>query len=189
VSVVGCGGVLCSLLSPFLADRQDSDRGFAARLSADGQRFLARSPQGFVQIWDVESCQELSEPLWHQATTWATQAAWSPDGARILTLDNDGIARVWDLPETAAADSAPLADLAEAAGGLAVDSTGSAAPLPDPVARLNDLRALRARANPPGRPPALALQVIRWFFADPAARTLSPFSTLQAHEPAPGPPP
>jgi WD40 repeat protein len=177
VSDVASGRLLCALLIPFLADPHDKDTAFAASLSADGKRLVARSPEGLAQIWDVESCQELSEPLWHQASSWVTYARFSPEGSHLLTLDNDGSARVWDLPETAAADSELLADLAEAVAGLAVDPTGNAVPLSDQVDRLAQLRARAAR---PDREPSLAREVLRWFFAPPAARTLSPFSSINA---------
>lgn len=179
VSDVESARVLCPLLMPpgGSSDRAGGFSRFSASISADGQRLLAFSPEGLAQVWDVESCRQLSEPLWQPPPSRATWTGFSPDGARAMTIDDQGIARVWDLPEAAAADSEPLADLAEAAGGYAVDETGNAVPVRDQVARLARLRARAARA---GNEPTLALRVMRWFFADPADLTLSPFSEIKA---------
>jgi WD40 repeat protein len=179
VSDVESGRVLCQWLMP-PAGPADTELGFSwfsASISADGRRLLAFSPEGLAQIWDVESCRQLSEPLWQPPPSRVTYTRFSPDGSRAITLDDQGIARVWDLPEAAAADSEPLADLAEAVGGYAVDQAGNAVPVQDQVAHLDRLRARAAR---PVNEPALALRVLRWFFAEPAARTLSPFSAIKA---------
>jgi WD40 repeat protein len=172
------GRVLCRLHVTSLADPLDAEAGFAATISADGRRILSRSPEGWAQVWDLEACQELSEPLW-QPEGWVRDARFSADGARILAVDGKGLARVWDLPETSPADSAPLAELAEAVGGFAVDETGDAVPIADPVARLQRLRAASARA---GSDPGLVWKLMRWFFADPAARAISPFSSVKLSE-------
>jgi WD40 repeat protein len=185
VREVASGRLLCRIHLPSEADPLAAEAPDVADLSPDGKRFLARSPEGFAQVWDVESCQQLTEPLWHPLPrSWVASDRFSPDGARILTVDNDGSARVWDLPATSTADSAALADLAEAVGGFAVDAAGNTAPVEHPVERLDRLRASAAR--PPGES-RIAHQVMRWFFTAPDAITLSPFSSIRisAHS---GPP-
>jgi WD40 repeat protein len=185
------GKVLCRLHFHSRADKPDADQrdaeakkrdaeaGFAAKISADGKRVVSRSPDGWAQVWDVEACQPLSEPLW-QPQSWVKEARFSADGSRILTIDSEGFARVWEVPETTPADSAPLADLAEAVGGFAVDASGNAVPVADPVERLARLRAASARAGNGHEEGSLAMKVMRWLFADPAARTLSPFVNVKA---------
>jgi len=169
------GKVLCRLHIPTLADPLDAEAGVAAAISADGRRILSRSPEGWAEVWDLEACQQLSESLW-QPGSWVRDAGFSDDGARILTVDDKGFARVWEMPETSAADSGPLAEAAEAVGGFEVDESGNAVPIAEPVARLQQLRAASARA---GGNPGLVWKVMRWLFADPATRTISPFSSVR----------
>ncbi len=176
VSEVGSGRVLCQGQGYSQSSDEDPEP-FAASIGPRSKRFLARSPEGLAQVWDVESCRPLSEPLWHGEATRVTYARFSPGGGRILTLDNLGTARLWDLPETVAADSEPLADLAEAVSGFAVDLTGNVVPVTDQIALLDHLRA---RAKLPDAAPSLALQTVRWFFTDAANLTVSPFSTVRA---------
>ena len=178
VWAVADGKVLCRLHVPPLADPLDAEAGFAAAISADGRRILSRSQEGWAQVWDAEGCQPLSEPLW-QPESWVRDARFSGDGSRILTVDGTGFARVWTLPETSPADSARLAELAEAVGGFAVDESGNAVPIADPIARLQRLRAASARS---GSDPGLVWKLMRWFFADPAARAISPFSSVKLPE-------
>ncbi len=185
VREVANGRLLCRIQLPSQAYPPVSETPFVAELSASGERFLARSAEDLAQVWDVDSCHQLSEPLWHPLSkAWVTRASFSPDGSRVVTVDNDGTLRVWDLPETSSADSAALADLAEAVGGFAVDDAGNAVPVEHPVERLTRLRASAAR---PAGGSKLVGQVVRWFFADPGALTLSPFSSIKVSA-APAPP-
>jgi WD40 repeat protein len=179
VSEVENGKVLCRLHVHSLADPLDAEARFTARISADGKRVLSRSPEGWAQVWDVEACQQVGEPLW-QPGGWVREARFSADGSRILTIDGRSFARVWEVPETTPADSAPLADLAEAVAGFAVDASGNAVPIDDPVGRLERLRAASARAGNGHEEGSLTMKVMRWLFADPAARTLSPFVNVKA---------
>ncbi len=177
VREIANGRLLCRIQLASQVYPPVAETPFVAELSADGQRFLARSADGFAQVWDVDSCHQLAEPLWHAPPQgWVTRATFSPDGSRVMTVDNDGTVRVWDQPETSSADSTALADLAEAVGGFAVDDAGNAVPVDHPVERLARLRASAAR---PAGMSNLAGQVVRWFFADPGTLTLSPFSTIK----------
>jgi WD40 repeat protein len=164
---VGAGKVICRLLIPGSAGTR---AGFSARISPDGFRLLARSADNLAQLWDPETCRPLSESL--QQPHPVTDAQFSADGASILTVSQDGL-RVWTLPAGSAEDSAPLADLAEAVGGFTLDEEGAVVPVLDVAARLARLRAQGGRVE--GEPP-IARQIIRWFLAAPAARTISPFS-------------
>jgi WD40 repeat protein len=168
------GQTLCEFHLPLLTG---SDLRFTSSISADGRKLLTRSAEGLAQISDAGSCQWLTQPLWQPLPSQVRSASFSPDGERVLTLDNQDVARVWDLPDTGAADSGLLADLAEAVGGFEVDRAGNLVPLRNQVARLAVLRAHAAR---PDHEPSLALKVVRWFFAEPSALTLSPLSAVKA---------
>jgi hypothetical protein len=84
-------------------------------------------------------------------------------------------------PGTTGDPTQALAELAEAVGGYAVAQDGSAIPVEDQVARLTRLRQLTSRPHA-GEP--IVYQAIRWFLADPATRTISPWSTITVSQPA-----
>ena len=97
-----------------------------AAFSADGTRVVTAS-QTTAKIWDTQTGLEIHAPLLHQAQGLA--AVFSADGTmRVVTASGDGTARVWDTQVGTPADSVPLADLAEALGGLRLTETDSFEP-------------------------------------------------------------
>jgi hypothetical protein len=116
-------------------------------------------------------------PLEHSG--WVTTAAFSADGTRVVTASGDGTARVWDAQVGTPEDSADLADLAEALGGLRFSPTGAHEPIEDVRDRLQKVRerAARAELRRPG-----AASFIRWFFEDPWTRPVSPLSKMTVVE-------
>src|SRR6266576_4078451 len=60
----------------------------------------------------------------------AAGAEFNADGQRVLTASADGTARLWDVPTISREDTAEalllFADLAEASGGVALQTSGQA---------------------------------------------------------------
>ena len=62
--------------------------------SPDGQRLLAGTQVGTVQIWDVPQRELLSSTKVHDGRVWTVR--FSPDGRHVLTCSDDGAAFAWD---------------------------------------------------------------------------------------------
>jgi WD40 repeat protein len=146
----------------------------SAEFSPDGQRLVTASQDGTARLWDARNGHEIGDPLRHDKPV--RSAAWSPDGQRVVTLAADGVARLWDCPTGSDDGAWVLAALAESAGGMALRDLGALITIPDRIERLTRFRAQLARF--PGS--AVNASLARWFFADPAERTLSPLSKMRA---------
>ena len=147
-----------------------------AAFSADGTRVVTAS-QTTAKIWDTQTGLEIHAPLLHQAQGLA--AVFSADGTRVVTASGDGTARVWDTQVGTPADSVPLADLAEALGGLRLTETDSFEPIENVNDRLATLRQRAARTEL-GQPGAASF--MRWFFEEPWTRPLSPLLKMTVVE-------
>lgn len=143
--------------------------------SPDGSRFVAPTGDSSVRLFDGQTCRPLGAPMTHEHRLQV--ARFSADGLRLATVSVDGLARIWDVPAGSPADAPALAALAEAIEGFAVGATGSAIPVQDPPAELEKLRRMTSSPRPDE---PFAHRFIRWFFADPATRTISPLSEVPA---------
>ena len=105
-------------------------------------------------------------------------ASPTADGLRLIISSSEEKADVWDtaFPAHGRAPSW-LPQLAEAVGGLRLGETGVLESVPNRAAMLDTLRT--ALSSDSADPFAL---FGRWFFADPARRTISPFSKVTVPE-------
>jgi WD40 repeat protein/serine/threonine protein kinase len=159
---------------PLTEPLQHGDRVTSAQLSPDGQRVVTASDDRTARVWDVSTGQPLTEPLQHGGRV--TSARFSPDGQRVVTSSDDHTARIWDLPSITSPVDAWVPELAEEIAN----------------ARVNEHRVVEH--VPFGRLPALRKQILastaediwtrwaKWFFDEPSARALSPFSDLTIPE-------
>jgi hypothetical protein len=99
-------------------------------------------------------------------------ASFSPDGDKILVLAGQDVILV-DAPSLSEAEQTELADFAEIVGGLSLQDGAQLAVTEN---RYQRLRALQDKYSRPanGAEGRLAA-IIRWFFADPENRPISPF--------------
>jgi WD40 repeat protein len=107
----------------------------SARFSPDGQRVVTASADHTARLWDAATGKAIGEPMKHD--DGVTSAQFSADGQRVLTASADGTARLWDVPtisrdvptisrEDTAEALLLFADLAEASGGVALQTSGQA---------------------------------------------------------------
>ena len=146
-----------------------------ARFSPDGRRVVTASGDGAARVWDSLTGQPLSEPWPHG--NQVISAEFSPDGTRALTVSwdgtsADGTVRVWDIAPVG--ECPPwLLPLAEAVSGEVLNARNVLEPSQlDRAAFLDQLRR-RLSLEPPADP---WVTWGRWFLADPAERTIAPFS-------------
>jgi WD40 domain-containing protein len=107
----------------------------SAEFSPDGRRVVTASDDRTARVWDASTGQSLCEVLRHGGAV--KSAEFSPDGQRVLTASDDKAARLWDLPSITDKDTEEegrlLADLAEATGGVALQTSA-------PTELLNELK-------------------------------------------------
>jgi dipeptidyl aminopeptidase/acylaminoacyl peptidase len=101
------------------------DRVSSAQFSPDGQRVVTASWDKTARLWDALTVKQLGESMKHGGAV--NSAQFSPDNQRVVTACSDAKARVWDIPtisnNNTAEDVLLLADLAEAAGGVAMQTS------------------------------------------------------------------
>ncbi|KAF8704645.1 WD domain, G-beta repeat, partial [Rhizoctonia solani] len=108
--------------------------------SSDGNHIVSGSDDGSVRVWRVGDGAPACEPLeGHQ--DWINSVACSPDGACIVSGSNDSTIRVWkargraivsELSHSASSISDQREPHRAIAGGLTIDSDGSAQALSPP---------------------------------------------------------
>ena len=142
-----------------------------ACFSPDARRVLTASMDRTARIWDANTGLPLSDPLRHKGPV--RMAQFSPDGERVVTAAQapDNAARVWQVQVAPTQVPAWLPELAEAVAGLAVGAQGMTRLVSE-----SDFNELRQRLN--GLTDSDTFnRVARWFFADRATRTISPFQS------------
>ena len=130
-----------------------------------------------ARLWDVQSGQPLTEPMKHNLTV--NSAQFSPDGKRIVTASGDGTARVWDVAPSGTRFPGWLLELAEAVSGKRLNKQGVLEVTQgDPAEVIARIR--RQLDQVPGNDDWVVWG--RWFLADRATRTISPFSRVTMPE-------
>ena len=146
---------------------------WSAQFSPDGKRIVTASYDRTVRVWDAGSGQPLTEPMKHGSNVVSAQ--FSPDGKQIVTASSDHTARVWDVAPCRSGCPEWLLQLSEAISGQVLNKQGvlEATRLP----RLETIKQIREKlSHEPGDDDWVVWG--RWFLADPATRTISPFSKI-----------
>ncbi|MCP3963261.1 MAG: hypothetical protein GY719_35930 [bacterium] len=149
-----------------------------AVFSPDGQLVVTTSGDARVRVWDASTGRPVGEP-------WSLQSvpdlAWfAPDGLRVLAARDGAVVRAWDVLPGADSDSGALADLAELVAGMTVTELGDLEPI-SAEELLQRFARLRRIAEAAGDEPSVA-RFVRWYFAHPWQRTVSPLSPKTADE-------
>ena len=145
----------------------------SAQFSPDGQRIVTGSLDNTARVWDAQTGQPLSELLKHTGGVWSAQ--FSPDGTRIVTVSGS-TAGIWDIAPSGTGFPDWLLPLAEVVAGERLNSQGVLeATEQDPATVLG-----RIRQQASGNDDWVVWG--RWFLADRATRTISPFSKVTMAE-------
>jgi WD40 repeat protein len=148
-----------------------------ADFSSDGERVVTTARDGTARLWDASSGDAATVPLVHPTAVFVLMARFSPDSERVATAADDGRVSLWHVPYGTKEDAMALAELAEAVSGYVVKTDGTVERV-DRVGRLQSERDDVARQ--PADSPLLSTRLGKWFLADRAKRTTSPFSTRTA---------
>lgn len=71
---------------------------FSVSFSYDGRHIVSGSDDWTICVWDVETCEQLREPLTgHQGTIYSV--SFSPDGRKVVSGAGDKTVRVWDIAD------------------------------------------------------------------------------------------
>jgi WD40 repeat protein len=162
------------------------DTVYSAQFSPDGQRIVTASNDKTARLWDAASGKAIGEPMKHES--FVNSAQFSPDGQRIVTTSNDKTARLWDVPtmtdQDTTEDILSFADLAEATGGVTLETIGQAENLrlvtPEQVKASREKIASKF-SGPPSKLTSLQ-RFMKWSVSDRRNRTISPFSQLTVSE-------
>jgi WD40 repeat protein len=157
--------------TPVTPPLQHADAVTWAVFSPDGKLAATASRDHTARVWDAETGDPLTLPI--RAGGEVTAAIFNPAGTSLLVTAKDGTAAVYDMPPPEAAPPW-LADLADfASTQISYDTLRE----PD----MGEIAALRAKllASKSGDPWA---KFGRWYFAEPDARCISPWSTLTLKE-------
>ena len=144
-----------------------------AHFSPDGQLIATASDDGSTRIWDTATGKPLSEPLMHDGQVNAAQ--FSPDGKRVVTSSADRTARVWDFAPQPSKTHVWLPELVEViCRGTLTESGSFKGAEKTPADMVNQIR--QELSTDPVQDDWV--EWTRWFLADPAERTISPFSQI-----------
>jgi hypothetical protein len=138
----------------------------SAEFSPDGKRIATAGDNG-IQIWDAQSGQPLTEPL----NCPGMSAAFSPDGKRILTASGN----VCDVSPVQQKLPDWLFELTEAVSGQLLNKRGVLEETK--LNRAETIKEIREKLSQDSSGNDWSL-LGRWFLADPATRTISPFSKV-----------
>jgi WD40 repeat protein len=157
---------------PLTEPMKHSGRVHSAQFSPDG-RWIVTASDDDARVWDAQTGQPLTEPFKHNGKLFSAQL--SPDGKRIITAWDDGTARVWDIAPSAPNHPDWLTQLAEVVSGECLNNQGVLEQTKLNCGKV--LNQLRQRLNQEPDDDEW-VQWGRWFLADPATRTISPFSKI-----------
>jgi len=147
-----------------------------AEFSQDGRRVITESELNGAQLWDSETGERLSEPMWQQG--WIRALRLSPDGRLLASTSSSGIVRFWEVTPAPLPVPAWLCELAEALAGQRFNQRGLLEPVP-PVEwwAAQEKVAAWARTNN-SQSDATYLRWAKWFASPPRSRTVLPASPL-----------
>ena len=158
---------------PLTEPMNHSGKVSSAQFSPDGKRIVTASDDQTARIWDAQTGKPLTDPLKHGDKL--SSAQFSPDGKRIVTASADWTARIWDISPTRKTVPEWLLRLANAVAGQRLNDRGVFESMsensPDILNQVKDQINLEAADDD------LAIWG-RWFLADRATRTISPFSKV-----------
>jgi roadblock/LC7 domain-containing protein len=158
----------------------------SAQFSPDGHRIVTVLQDKTAWLWDAASDKPIGEPMKHEGVI--TSAQFSPDGQRIVTASLDKTARLWDAVIVTDRDTREdillLADLAEATGGVTMETHGEAENLnlltPEQIRR--SWEKIAAKFSRPASKLTPLQRFNEWSVSDRKSRTISPFSQVTVSE-------
>jgi len=122
-------------------------------------------------VWDAKAGQPLTEPFKRETEVYSAQ--FSPNGQRVVTASLNS-ARIWELPNVSLPVPEWLPKLMQAIAGKRFNDHGLSESVP-----VGELRALKTQLSQSSELDVWT-QWAKWFFAEPAARPISPFSDMTA---------
>src|SRR5438034_1055847 len=158
----------------------------SAQFSPDGQRVATVLEDKTARLWDAASGGSVGEPMKNEGIV--NSAQFSPDGQRIVTASLDKTARLWDAVIVTDKDTREdillLAELAEATGGVTLETVGQAENLklltPEQVRA--SWEKIAAKFSGPSSKLTPLQRFMEWSVADRRSRTISPLSQVTISE-------
>ena len=158
----------------------------SAQFSPDGQRVVTASRDKTARLWDATSGKPIGEPMKHEGGVFSAQ--FSPDGQRVVTASWDKTARLWDAMTVTHKDTREdillFAELAEATGGVALETVGQAENLKSltPEQVKTSREKIAAKFLKPSSKLTSLQRFLAWSVADRRSRTISPLSQVTVSE-------
>ncbi|MFL6551740.1 MAG: WD40 repeat domain-containing protein [Chthoniobacterales bacterium] len=158
----------------------------SAQFSPDGQRVVTASRDKTARLWDATSGKPIGEPMKHEGGVFSAQ--FSPDGQRVVTASKDKTARLWDAMTVTHKDTREdillFAELAEATGGVALETVGQAENLKSltPEQVKTSREKIAAKFLKPSSKLTSLQRFLAWSVADRRSRTISPLSQVTVSE-------
>ena len=162
------------------------DGVISAQFSPDGQRVVTASRDKTARLWDATSGKPIGEPMKHEGGVFSAQ--FSPDGQRVVTASWDKTARLWDAMTVTHKDTREdillFAELAEATGGVALETDGQAENLKSltPEQVKTSREKIAAKFLKPSSKLTSLQRFLAWSVADRRSRTISPLSQVTVSE-------
>ena len=120
-----------------LSEPMEHARTIKAVSFSPGDDFiLTASRDTTARVWFASTGLPATDPLPHKRTVQT--AAFSPDGRLIVTASDDGSAQVWDFFSLRPATGI-LEGMAEAIGGMRINTEGALVPLEGRISALDSL--------------------------------------------------
>src|SRR4029077_15620713 len=158
----------------------------SAQFSPDGLRVVTILEDKTARLWDAASGKPLGEPMKHEDVI--NSAQFSPDGQRIVTASWDKTARLWDAVMVTDKDTREdvllLAELAEATGGVTLETVGQAENIKSltPEQVRVSWEEIAAKLSMPAFKLTPLQRFLEWSVSDRRSRTISPFSQVTVSE-------
>jgi dipeptidyl aminopeptidase/acylaminoacyl peptidase len=158
----------------------------SAQFSPDGRRIAIVLEDKTVRLRDAISGGSIGEPMMHEDVI--TSAQFSPDGQRVVTASFEKTARLWDTMIVTDKDTIEdvllLAELAEATGGVTLQTVGEAENIkllaPEQITASREKIAAKF-SRPPSKLTPLQ-RFMQWSVSDRRSRTISPSSQITIPE-------